>query len=56
MYDRYSLKKILEDVGFKDIHVKSAFESIIPEWKSFNLDGSNGIVRKPDSLYVEAIK
>ena len=56
MYDRYSLKKLLEDAGFKDIQVKSAFESSIPDWVKFNLDGNNGIVRKPDSLYMEAIK
>lgn len=56
MYDRYSLKKLLEDVGFKDIQVKTAFDSNIPDWKNYNLDGNNGIVRKPDSLFVEAIK
>lgn len=56
MYDRYSIKKLLEDVGFKNVQVKTAFESSIPNWVTFNLDGSNGIARKPDSLYVEAIK
>jgi predicted SAM-dependent methyltransferase len=56
MYDRYSLKKLLEDIGFKDAQVKSGFESNIPDWQKYNLDGSNGIIRKPDSLFMEAIK
>lgn len=56
MYDRYSLKKLLENAGFKDAQVKSGFESSITNWESFKLDGSNGIVRKPDSLFMEARK
>ncbi len=56
MYDRYSLKRLLEQSGFKNVQVKKAFESQISDWETFNLDGSNGIVRKPDSLFVEAIK
>ena len=56
MYDRYSLKRLLETVGFNDIQTKTAFESAIPEWKKFNLDGTNGEIRKPDSLFMEAIK
>lgn len=56
MYDRYSLKKLLQDTGFKDVQIKTAFDSKVPDWEKYNLDGSNGIPRKPDSLYVEAIK
>jgi predicted SAM-dependent methyltransferase len=56
MYDRYSLKRLFEETGFKNAQVKSAFESTIPEWSSFNLDAGNGVVRKPDSLFMEAIK
>ena len=56
MYDRYSLKRMLEQVGFKDVQIKAAFVSQINDWEKYNLDGSNGIVRKPDSLFVEAIK
>jgi predicted SAM-dependent methyltransferase len=56
MYDRYSLSKILEEVGFINIMVKTAFESEIPEFSTFNLDVINGEVRKPDSLFIEAIK
>lgn len=56
MYDRYSLKKLLEEIGFKNVQVKTAFESSVPEWEKFKLDGAAGVVRKPDSLFVEAVK
>ncbi|MFZ5553785.1 MAG: class I SAM-dependent methyltransferase [Bacteroidota bacterium] len=56
MYDRYSLGKLLSDTGFSEVKVKTAFESEIPEWESFRLDGDNGVVRKPDSLFMEARK
>jgi predicted SAM-dependent methyltransferase len=56
MYDRYSLKVLLESCGFKDVQVKGAFDSSIPDWKTFELDGSNEVVRKPDSLFAEARK
>lgn len=56
MYDRYSLGELLKSVGFNAPHVVTAFESAIPEWSSFALDGSNGKVRKPDSLFMEATK
>lgn len=56
MYDRYSLKKMLEEVGFKNVEVKHMFESDIPGWTSFNLDGKEGVLRKPDSLFIEAVK
>lgn len=56
MYDRYSLKKLLLETGFRDITVCSAFESKIPDWQKYQLDVTNGKVRKPDSLYIEALK
>jgi predicted SAM-dependent methyltransferase len=56
MYDRYSLGKLLESAGFKTPQVKSAFESNISDWSSFELDGKEGKVRKPDSLFMEAVK
>ena len=56
MYDRYSLKKLLEDIGFRNVEVKTAFESNIPDWDKYNLDVINNAVRKPDSLFMEAIK
>lgn len=56
MYDRYSLGMVLQSVGFRNPQVTTAFESRIPDWSSFNLDGSDGKVRKPDSLFMEAEK
>lgn len=56
MYDRYSISELLKECGFKNIQIKSAFESNIKDWSNFNLDVLNGEVRKPDSLFVEAMK
>lgn len=56
MYDRYSLTKLLNEIGFEDIKVCSAFESSVLNWNSYNLDVVNGEIRKPDSLFIEAIK
>ncbi|MBA3665089.1 MAG: hypothetical protein H0W61_12885 [Bacteroidetes bacterium] len=46
----------MEDCGFVNAKVVSAFESMIPEWNIFELDGKNGSIRKPDSLFMEAQK
>jgi predicted SAM-dependent methyltransferase len=56
MYDRYSLKQLLEKCGFSDVKVVTAFTSGIPDWNSFELDGKDDKVRKPDSLFMEARK
>lgn len=57
MYDSYSLGKLLCVSGFKDVAVRSATESYIPEWPNHNLDtDADGSVYKPDSLFIEAIK
>ena len=57
MYDRFSLKQLLTQIGFRTIAIKSANESDITGWTDFFLDFTqNGIPRKPDSLYLEAIK
>jgi predicted SAM-dependent methyltransferase len=56
MYDRFSLKRLLERAGFVDVKICAATESRIPEYEKYSLDALNGIVRKPDSLYVEASK
>ena len=57
MYDRFSLKQLLTQIGFRTIAIKSAKESDIAGWADFFLDFTqNGIPRKPDSLYLEAIK
>jgi len=56
MYDRFSLKELLNECGFKNIEVKTAFESRIEGWNNFCLDVVDGMIRKPDSLFIEAEK
>lgn len=56
MYDRFSLRRLLERAGFVDIRVCRADESRILDFNSYNLDIVDGKVRKPDSLFMEAIK
>ena len=57
MYDHYSLSSLLKKCGLQEITKRTAQESYIPEWTSFNLDTeSDGSVYKPDSLYMESIK
>jgi len=58
MYDSYSLKKLLDIVGFKDISIVAYNESNIPNFNSYLLDiKENGTPYKGiSSLYVEARK
>jgi len=56
MYDIYSLGNLLKDAGFKNIEKKDFDESSILAWKSFSLDEINNVIRKPDSLFAEAVK
>jgi predicted SAM-dependent methyltransferase len=56
MYDRYSLSNLLTNCGFADVRIMTAFESQIEDWNSYNLDIENGLVRKPDSIFIEATK
>jgi predicted SAM-dependent methyltransferase len=57
MYDRYSLMRSLQAVGFVNPEQKTATDSQIPDWNSFNLDTlADGTIRKPDSLFMEAKK
>lgn len=57
MYDRYSLALLLEKCGLGNTIQRTATESYIPNWASFNLDTElDRTVYKPDSLFMEAIK
>jgi predicted SAM-dependent methyltransferase len=57
MYDRYSITKLLKSAGFEEITITTAQNSRVPKWTSFNLDTtSEGKVRKPDSMFIEALK
>ncbi len=56
MYDRYSLTELLKKVGFKEIILCTASKSEIDNWEKYRLDVVDGMVRKPDSLFIEAKK
>ena len=56
MYDQFSLDRFLREAGFVDIRRCNAMESRIPDFTTYNLDTDGGRVRKPDSLFMEAIK
>jgi SAM-dependent methyltransferase len=57
MYDRLSLSHLLEDAGFQSVRVCGASDSAIPGYASYCLDAdANGLIRKPDSLFIEAQK
>ncbi|HZI20719.1 MAG TPA: methyltransferase domain-containing protein [Pyrinomonadaceae bacterium] len=57
MYDRYSLPKLLTEVGFESPRLFGPAESRVPNWAAFGLDTEpDGTVYKPHSLYVEAVK
>ena len=57
MYDEYSLGKLLRNVGFQNVEKKSAFESNFEEFGKYYLDVTEeGKIRKPDSLFMEAVK
>ncbi len=57
MYDRYSLARLLRHVGFQDPQAMHASESRIACWPDCCLDtGPDGSARKPDSLFMEAVR
>lgn len=56
MYDRYSLSLLLKKIGFTSIEVKDPFTSNIKDWNTFELESKDGLVHKPDSLFMEAVK
>jgi hypothetical protein len=56
MYDRVALTTLLHACGFVDSAVVAATQSGIPEFARFGLDAVDGTVRKPDSLFMEAVK
>jgi predicted SAM-dependent methyltransferase len=56
MYDKYSAQQLLNKLGFRNIQITGAHESYISSWHQYNLDTFDGIIRKPDSIFVEAVK
>jgi len=56
MYDRFSLSRLMEQAGFKKVCVCEADESRIPDFNNYQLDILEGNIRKPDSMFMEAMK
>ncbi len=56
MYDRYSIKRLLENNGFIQFQICDGKKSNVPNWNKFNFESENEILLKPDSLIVEAKK
>jgi SAM-dependent methyltransferase len=57
MYDRVNLTALLEELGYRDVTVRSYRDSAIGDWDSYGLDLSeNRTEYIPGSLYVEARK
>ncbi len=56
MYDRVSLARLVLESGFDDPRVCRSDESSIADFDGFQLDRDGSIARKPDSLYLEAVK
>ena len=56
MYDSYSLSRLLDDIGLKNIVVVSPEKSRIENWESYSLDVANGVAIDPKSLFVECQK
>ena len=55
MYDEARLARRLVAAGFHEPMRMRATESRLPGFAAFNLDAENGRVRKPDSLFIEAV-
>jgi predicted SAM-dependent methyltransferase len=57
MYDQYSLSNLLNQTGFHSVCIQKANSSYFGRFASFQLDvDEKGETRKPDSIFVEAIK
>lgn len=57
MYDSFSLKALLEEVGFVNIQQVSATQSALPNFADYHMDHEpHGVTRKPDSFFMEAHK
>ena len=56
MYEQFSLSKLLQKNHFEEIKKVTAFQSDIVGFASFNLDVFEGVIRKPDSLFIEGRK
>lgn len=58
MYDRISLKILLEEINFNTFEIKTYLDSKIKFWDKYNLDKEkeSTLPKKPNSLYIEVTK
>lgn len=56
MYDRHSLRQLCQSVGFREFRLCRADESGLQGFADYQLDQTDGAVRKPDSLFAECRK
>lgn len=56
MYDRFSLSRLLKSHSFENPIVCAAGESRIPDFPGYELEIVGKQIRKPDSLFMEAVK
>ena len=56
MYDRFSLARLLGQVGFVDARQVDPHTSAVPDWGQYELDVRAGAVIDPRSLFMEARK
>jgi predicted SAM-dependent methyltransferase len=56
MYDRFSLGKLMDSVGFVNIEIASPEKSMIKDWELHELDVKNGKAYDPTSLFMEGKK
>lgn len=55
MYDQFSLERILREARFNEVVVCTPDVSRIPGFATYGLDVDDGVVRKPDSLFMEGV-
>lgn len=56
MYDRVSLDRLLRETGFEAFRVVDPWTSGIPSFRQYELDTVGCEIRKPESIFVEAVK
>lgn len=56
MYDRYSMARLLGKCGFREIKQCTAGQTEIKDFHKYQFEITGGMIRKPDSLYMEAVK
>jgi SAM-dependent methyltransferase len=57
MYDEYTLRSLLERIGFRDVRAEKAGTSRVAGWTDYLLDTqADGSAYKPGSIYVEGTR